>query len=95
MLELGEHAESAHRELGILVTRVGTARLYATGEFAQAVAEGATGAGMDPGKIFIGSHDEIVKAIKGHLGPGDWILVKGSRLMAMEKVIEGLQAQIG
>lgn len=95
MLELGEHAESAHRELGILVTRAGTARLYATGEFAQAVAEGATGAGMDPGKIFIGSHDEIVKAVKGHLGPGDWILVKGSRLMAMEKVIEGLQAQIG
>jgi UDP-N-acetylmuramyl pentapeptide synthase len=29
------------------------------------------------------------------LGPGDWILLKGSRLMAMEKVIEGLRAQIG
>ncbi len=60
MLELGEHAESAHRELGILVTRAGTARLYATGEFARVVAEGATGAGMDPGRIFIGSHDEII-----------------------------------
>jgi len=95
MLELGGHAESAHRELGILATRAGTVRLYATGEFAQIVAEGAAGAGMDPGRIFIGSHDEIVEAIKGRLGPGDWILVKGSRLMAMEKVVEGLQAQIG
>ena len=95
MLELGEHAESAHRELGILVTRAGTARLYATGGFARVVAEGARGAGMDPGRIFIGSHDEIVEAVKGHLGPGDWILVKGSRLMAMEKVIEGLRAHIG
>lgn len=95
MLELGEHGESAHRELGILATRAGAARLYATGEFARVVAEGATGAGMDPGTIFMGSHDEIVEAVKGRLGPGDWILVKGSRLMAMEKVIEGLQAQIG
>ena len=95
MLELGDHADIAHRELGILATRAGTARLYATGEFARVVAEGAKGAGMDPGTIFIGSHDEIVEAVKGRLGPGDWILVKGSRLMAMEKVIEGLQAQIG
>jgi len=95
MLELGEHAESAHRELGILATRAGTACLYATGEFAGAVAAGATGAGMDPGRIFIGSHDEIVEAVKGRLGPGDWILVKGSRLMAMEKVVEGLRTQTG
>ncbi|MCK4389484.1 MAG: UDP-N-acetylmuramoyl-tripeptide--D-alanyl-D-alanine ligase [Desulfobacterales bacterium] len=91
MMELGEYARSAHRELGILVARTGITRLYATGEFAQDVAEGATRRGMDPGKIFIGSHEQIVEAAKGRMGPGDWILVKGSRLMAMEKVVEGLR----
>lgn len=94
MMELGEHAGRAHTELGMLVARAGLAGLYATGEFARAVAEGATGAGMDHGKVFIGSHEEIVEAIKGRLGPGDWVLVKGSRLMAMEKVVEKLRSEI-
>jgi UDP-N-acetylmuramoyl-tripeptide--D-alanyl-D-alanine ligase len=95
MMELGDHAEKAHRELGVLVTRTGMARLYATGEFAQALAEGATGAGMDHDKIFMGNHEEIVANLKTILGPGDWVLVKGSRRMAMERVVEGLQAGIG
>jgi UDP-N-acetylmuramyl pentapeptide synthase len=32
--------------------------------------------------------------LKGRLGPGDWVLVKGSRLTAMEKVVEGLRDRI-
>jgi UDP-N-acetylmuramoyl-tripeptide--D-alanyl-D-alanine ligase len=91
MMELGDHAQSAHRELGILVARGGVSRLCATGQFAETVAAGATGAGMNPEKIFMGSHEEIVDALKGNLGPGDWVLVKGSRLMAMENVVEGLR----
>ena len=95
MMELGDHAESAHRELGALVMRAGMARIYATGEFAWAVADGATAAGMDPKKIFIGSREEIVEVLAAGLHPGDWILVKGSRLMAMEKVVEGLRLEVG
>lgn len=94
MLELGDHAKGAHKELGITVSRGGIARLYATGAFAQTIADGAVGAGMDPEKIFVGSQEAILDAIKGRLGPGDWVLVKGSRLMAMEKVVGGLRAQI-
>lgn len=94
MLELGEHAEIAHKEVGIIAARGRLAYLYATGDFAPTVADGAVGAGMDPDKIFVGSRIEILEALKGRLGPGDWVLVKGSRLMAMEKVVEGLQNQI-
>ena len=90
-MELGQHARDAHKQIGMLAARAGMARIYATGEFAGAVAEGAVGAGMDPGKIFVGTREQIVEALKRRLGPGDWILVKGSRLMAMEKVIEGLR----
>lgn len=91
MMELGQHAQDAHRQIGILATRAGMAGLYATGEFANAVAKGAAGAGMDRRKIFIGTREQIVEVLKGRSGPGDWILVKGSRLMAMEKVVEGLR----
>jgi UDP-N-acetylmuramoyl-tripeptide--D-alanyl-D-alanine ligase len=95
MKELGQHAEKAHRELGTLVARAGMARLYATGEFARAVEEGAEAAGMALGKIFIGTQEEILGAVKDRLGPGDWVLVKGSRLAAMENVVEGLKSGIG
>jgi UDP-N-acetylmuramoyl-tripeptide--D-alanyl-D-alanine ligase len=91
MMELGQHARNAHKQIGILAARAGMAGIYATGEFAGTVAEGALGAGMDPGKIFVGTREQIVEALKRRSGPGDWILVKGSRLMAMEKVIEGLR----
>jgi UDP-N-acetylmuramoyl-tripeptide--D-alanyl-D-alanine ligase len=94
MLELGDHAKSAHKELGVTVSRAGIARLYATGAFAQTLADGAEGAGMDPENIFVGSQEAILDALKGRLGPGDWVLVKGSRLMAMEKVVEGLRGHV-
>jgi UDP-N-acetylmuramoyl-tripeptide--D-alanyl-D-alanine ligase len=94
MLELGSHAESAHKELGIIAARGRLAYLYATGDFARTVADGALGAGMEPDKIFVGSKEDILEALKGRIGPGDWILVKGSRLMAMESVVEGLRDQI-
>ena len=92
MLELGAHAVKAHKRLGRLIVRAGASRLYATGEFAEVVAEGAVEAGMDPNRTFIGTHAEIVEDLKRCLGPGDWVLVKGSRLMGMEKVVEGLKA---
>jgi UDP-N-acetylmuramoyl-tripeptide--D-alanyl-D-alanine ligase len=94
MLELGDHANGAHRDLGVSIARSSIAYLYATGAFSQTLADGAAGAGMEPGKIFVGNQEEILDALKGRLGPGDWVLVKGSRLMAMEKVVEGIQNQI-
>jgi UDP-N-acetylmuramoyl-tripeptide--D-alanyl-D-alanine ligase len=95
MLELGEHTEAAHKQIGILAARAGLSGLYATGDFAGNVVEGATGAGMDHKKIFVGTWEEIVEALKHRLGPGDWVLVKGSRLMAMDRVVEGLRSEMG
>ena len=91
MLELGQYSENAHKQIGILAARAGMSGLYATGDFAGKVAEGAAGAGMDHGKIFIGTREEIVEVLKDRLGPGDWVLVKGSRLMAMDQVVERLK----
>jgi UDP-N-acetylmuramoyl-tripeptide--D-alanyl-D-alanine ligase len=95
MLELGEYTETAHSQLGVLVARSGIARLFVTGDHATKVADGAVGAGMEAGRVFVGSKAQILDALKSCLGPGDWILVKGSRMMAMEDIIKGLQGQGG
>ncbi|MBW2258939.1 MAG: UDP-N-acetylmuramoyl-tripeptide--D-alanyl-D-alanine ligase [Deltaproteobacteria bacterium] len=93
MMELGDHAQSAHKQIGVMAARAGLSGLYITGDFADHVAEGASGAGMDRGQIFVGSREEIVEALKDRLGPGDWLLVKGSRLTEMEKVVNELKTE--
>jgi len=55
------------------------------------VTTGAHDEGMQPTDTFEGTHDEIVEDLKDWLQPGDWLLVKGSRGMAMEKVVRQLQ----
>jgi UDP-N-acetylmuramoyl-tripeptide--D-alanyl-D-alanine ligase len=95
MLELGEHSPASHQQIGIRAARAGLAGLYAAGEFAGNVVEGATGAGMDSKKIFIGTREELAEALKNRMGQGDWVLVKGSRLMAMDKLVEQLRSDIG
>ena len=90
MLELGEQAESLHRQIGALAAASGIARIYVTGNHAPAVAAGARQMQMKPQDIFTGSREEILSDLKDRLKPGDWLLVKGSRGMAMEKIIKGL-----
>jgi len=91
MLELGYQAPSLHRKVGARAARSGISRLYAYGEFAAEVITGAHDEGMQPTETFEGTHAEIVEDLKDWLRPGDWLLVKGSRGMAMEKVVRKLQ----
>jgi len=95
MLELGRESAALHRELGALATRSGIERLYVTGQYAQDVAAGAVQAGMDADRILIGSHADMIDDMVPRLQPGDWILVKGSRSMGMEKVADGLRDRLG
>jgi UDP-N-acetylmuramoyl-tripeptide--D-alanyl-D-alanine ligase len=95
MLELGDQAQSLHRDVGVGAARAGVSRLYVCGEFAAEVITGARDGGMRPADTFEGTHAEIVEDLKDWLHPGDWLLVKGSRGAAMEKVVEGLIAWAG
>jgi UDP-N-acetylmuramoyl-tripeptide--D-alanyl-D-alanine ligase len=95
MLELGEQARALHTKVGALAARSGVSRLYAKGEFDAAVAAGAHEEGMQPADTVTGSRDAIIEDLKGWLQPGDWVLVKGSRGMAMEKVVQGLKDWAG
>ncbi|MDM8522017.1 UDP-N-acetylmuramoyl-tripeptide--D-alanyl-D-alanine ligase [Desulfococcaceae bacterium HSG8] len=90
MLELGEYAAAMHRKIGSLASGSGIAKLYAAGEFADAVADGARD-GMDSRDILTGTKPEITEDLKNSLRPGDWVLVKGSRGMKMEEIVQSLK----
>jgi len=94
MLELGDAAISAHREAGRKVAEGGASRFYAMGAHARDMMEGALAAGMPEDRLkIIETHDEMVKEIGQVMSEGDLILLKGSRRMQIEKVVEGLRGR--
>jgi UDP-N-acetylmuramoyl-tripeptide--D-alanyl-D-alanine ligase len=91
MLELGSNEASLHRELGVRAAAVAD-RLYLYGDLTRHTAEGALRAGMSPASVVsTDSHDKIVADILSRAQAGDFVLVKGSRGMRMEKVAEGIR----
>ncbi|MCC7202699.1 MAG: UDP-N-acetylmuramoyl-tripeptide--D-alanyl-D-alanine ligase [Nitrospirae bacterium] len=95
MLELGENTIMAHRDLGIYIAGAGTDGLIAVGEFAGYVAEGASEAGMNEEQVKVfNDYPQTLEQIKEWISAGDVVLVKGSRGMKMERIVEGLKESI-
>lgn len=91
MLELGEYAVEAHRQLGKRVAEFSIDFLFVMGEEAPVVVESAIREGLAYERArVIESHSEAASLVRAMAREGDWILVKGSRGMAMEKVVEEL-----
>jgi len=90
MLELGGQAEALHRQIGAEAARSGISRLWACGQFADAVISGARSQGMPSASAIKAGRGQIIAGLRDQLQPGDWVLVKGSRAMAMEKVVQAL-----
>jgi UDP-N-acetylmuramoyl-tripeptide--D-alanyl-D-alanine ligase len=89
MLELGETAADAHREVGRIAARLGVDALITLGTFAKFINEGAIEAGMlKDCVISAGSHGEAAALLKERSKNGDAVLIKGSRGMKMEKILE-------
>ena len=91
MLELGEYAEEAHAGIGELVADLGIDLLCTYGEMAALTCQEATKAGIEA--LSFNSHQEIAEHLSSWLQPGDLVLVKGSRGMRMENVIEHLKGE--
>ena len=87
MLELGEAEESAHGKVGEEVVEFGFYALITLGERGKIIAEGAKSAGLE-NVIITNTHIDAAKALKSILKKGDTVLLKGSRGMAMEKILE-------
>ncbi|MEE9607647.1 MAG: UDP-N-acetylmuramoyl-tripeptide--D-alanyl-D-alanine ligase [Myxococcota bacterium] len=91
MGELGEDAERAHRATGRLVQSLGIDFLFALGDRAEWVVSSAIQAGMDPARARVGrDHEETSALLREILRGRDQVLVKGSRAMKMEQIVEHL-----
>lgn len=82
MLELGEAAESLHRETGIVAAESGVDVLLTYGDLARFMGEEASAKGIL--SIHTRKHEEIVSELEKVAKPGDTVLFKGSRLMKLE-----------
>jgi len=93
MAELGEQAPLLHRQLGgDVVTRGNADLLLACGDWARDVVAGARAAGMPRARaVPCQTPDDALPYLGQAIQPGDTVLIKGSRIMAMERLVEALR----
>lgn len=89
MLELGEESEQIHAQIGALAGRSRLDLLVAVGRFAPALVQAAQQAGLPAEKSRVAvTAEEARNLLWEWVRPGDAVLVKGSRGMRMERVLE-------
>jgi UDP-N-acetylmuramoyl-tripeptide--D-alanyl-D-alanine ligase len=90
MLEMGASAAALHRDVGRAAAELGVTHLYTRGPNAEDLAAGALEAGM-PVAEAVDDHAAMGARIASAVEPGSVLLVKGSRGMRMERVIDALR----
>jgi len=99
MLELGEASDNLHRSVGNVAAQSDLSFLGLVGNFAEQIKQGALTSGMDPERIRVFGHkDEVADWVRAlmktsRLHPGDWLLVKASRGLALDTVVDQIMEQ--
>ena len=95
MLELGVYEVDGHTRVGQRAAAV-VDRLYTFGDRSTVTAEAAVMAGMPRDRVFAFAPDEkdaLATRLRAELRSGDVVLIKGSRSMHMETVVDVLRAE--
>ncbi len=91
MLEMGDWAEKAHKDVGMFAVSKGIDYILTVGNNALNIAAGAAESENMPDKVFsFISNKDVNEFLKGFVKKGDTILVKGSRGMKMEEIVNYL-----
>ncbi|NCO37097.1 MAG: UDP-N-acetylmuramoyl-tripeptide--D-alanyl-D-alanine ligase [Armatimonadetes bacterium CG_4_10_14_3_um_filter_66_18] len=91
MKELGPESAALHRQLGRSLPAAGFAWVFAVGDYADDLIEGAVVAGMSAKQaISCEDNQQIAQRLGAEVRPDDLVLVKGSRAMQLEQVVEAL-----
>jgi len=92
MLELGAFEGEAHRGLGAEAARTGVNVLAGFGQRSRDTVAAARAAGLAGDHTFhTEDPDELARWVKARLHAGDVLLVKGSRGMKLERLVEALR----
>ncbi len=89
MLELGNISEKAHYESGMQAVKNNIDIVYTYGEMSKKTVDAASENGLESAKGF-DDKEELAKALIETIKPGDTVLFKASRGMALEDVINSL-----
>lgn len=84
MFELGDNTENQHREVGEHAKAAGLDMVIAIGNLAANIAEGAQG-------VYFEKKEDFLAEIDKYINSRDMILVKASRGMKMEEIVERLK----
>ena len=90
MGEIGEMSGQFHDEVGGYATSQGVDRLFAFGEASALAARNFGSGGQHFARL-----DELVEALKAEMQPETTVLVKGSRFMRMERIVEAVVTDAG
>lgn len=92
MLELGPTADALHRESGRHAAKQKIDLVIGVRGLAQALAEGACGAGVP--SLFLETPEQAGEWLARELRPGDAVLLKASRGVKLEKALEVLREKV-
>ncbi len=87
MAELGDSAQQAHRQAGEEARQFGIERLFTLGDYAAHAAKG-----FGKGAEQFARVERLREMLRSRMRPGVVVLVKGSRRMGLEKVVDALRA---
>ena len=96
MLELGDRSEYLHEQAGEFMAETGVDRLFVRGGFSESVMRGARRRGMGE-KCILCPEDprNLAEELHSFLREGDWVLVKGSRGMRMDRYVQAIVDRTG
>jgi UDP-N-acetylmuramoyl-tripeptide--D-alanyl-D-alanine ligase len=95
MLELGKGSATGHREVGTAAAATSDL-LVVVGAAASGIAVGAKSAGLDPSRILEARDREAaLDLLRSRLRDGDVVLVKASRGVELERLVDDLRDQLG
>ncbi len=91
MLELGPLAPELHHEIGVEAARSGIDLLVLVGDLTRAAAAGALSEGMPEERVLhLADTEEAIACMPRVLDTGDVVLVKGSRLTGLDRLVKAL-----
>jgi UDP-N-acetylmuramoyl-tripeptide--D-alanyl-D-alanine ligase len=97
MLELGDHSPELHAGVGRAAAKAGVDLLFSVGGApAKTMADAAVQSGMTAASVqYFATSDEAAAAVVALVKAGDLVLVKGSRGVKTDLVVERLKAERG
>ena len=85
MAELGEHTSESHAEMGQFARECGVERLFAFGRESTHAVET-----FGKGGEWFADIESLMKRVQSELAPGVTVLIKGSRVNRLERVVQAL-----